>query len=109
MPLSPLDLAVRWDQLGYTSDAVATVRDLYARQDIGSFRRHFSAMVGPHDCLALVITPGQQQSGSVNRRVRDGRGAPWDDGWRPWHAQPMYAMHDEDFEPAAGAAGAAFL
>jgi len=41
----------------------------------------FTGAVRPHDVLALRITP------------LDG---PLDDGWRPWHGQPMYAVQEEN-------------
>jgi hypothetical protein len=44
----------------------------------------FTAAVSVHDVAALRLTP------------LDG---PRDDGWRPWHGQPMYAAWPESLVP----------
>lgn len=59
--------------LGFPTGTKATVRDLYARKDLGSATDSLTATVAPEDCAALRITP-------VSREVR--RLAL---GWRPWH------------------------
>ena len=64
------NITVFWEDLGYPSDMEATVRDLYAREDLGRFTRSFTAAVGIHDGLALKIIPKDPK--------------PDFDGWRPW-------------------------
>ena len=58
---------------GFSSLTRATVRDLYARADIGVFTGAFPAAVPLHGVLALRVTP-------VEPEERDTT-------WRPWHAQ----------------------
>ena len=64
------NITVFWEDLGYPSDMEATVRDLYAKQDLGKFKGSFTATVGIHDGLALKIIPKEPR--------------PDYDGWRPW-------------------------
>lgn len=49
----------------------ATVRDLYAEEDLGAHEDHFTATVDPHDVRAVLITPHTK--------------LPYFDKWRPWH------------------------
>ena len=64
------NITVFWEDLGYSSDMEATVRDLYAKKDLGRFTGSFTAAVGIHDGLALKIIPKEPN--------------PDFDGWRPW-------------------------
>ena len=43
------NFSVRWEQLGYTPDTEAAVRDLWRGEDLGVFTRSFSAEVGKLD------------------------------------------------------------
>ena len=51
------DVTVTWEQLGYPSDAQATVRDLHAEKDVGVFAEAFTAGVNIHDVVMVKITP----------------------------------------------------
>lgn len=64
------NVTVTWEQLGYPSDAQATVRDLHAGKDVGVFAEAFTAGVDIHDAVMVKITPlkGQQKY----------------EEWRPW-------------------------
>lgn len=64
------NITVFWEDLGYPDDMEATVRDLYAKQDLGRFTGSFTAAVGIHDGLALRIIPKEPK--------------PDFDEWRPW-------------------------
>eukprot|EP00891_Asterochloris_glomerata_P004554 jgi/Astpho2/4554/e_gw1.00067.147.1_t len=64
------NITVFWEDLGYPNDMEATVRDLYAKQDLGRFTGSFTAAVGIHDGLALRIIPKEPK--------------PDFDEWRPW-------------------------
>lgn len=50
-----------------------------AEKDLGEFVDSFTASVPVHDVAALRVTPLE---------------GPLDDGWRPWHGQPMYEAQD---------------
>lgn len=89
---------VRWNQLGFEQDLVANVRDLYREQDVGKFRTHFSAVVPPHDVAVLLVSPTSTSSRGRKEGLRVVNSNFWDDGWRPWHGQPMFQFHDEDLE-----------
>lgn len=84
-------ISVRWEALGYPPGARATVRDLYARLDLGVFSGVFTAEVGVHDVAALRITPLEAVLGA--------------DEWRPWQGQPMYAAEEREWGPDAARAG----
>ncbi|DBA83192.1 TPA: hypothetical protein ACH3X2_006708 [Trebouxia sp. C0005] len=64
------NVTVTWKQLGYPSDAQATVRDLHAEKDVGVFAEAFTAGVDIHDAVMVKITPLKSQQ-------------KYDD-WRPW-------------------------
>ena len=64
------NITVTWEDLGYPSDADATVRDLHAEKNLGTFRRAFTAAVDIHDARIVKITP---------KKVRPGY-----EEWRPW-------------------------
>ena len=61
-----------WEQLGYAADVKATVREMYARQDLGVHSGAYTATVDVHDVAALRITPSTKEQGHHE--------------WRPWHA-----------------------
>jgi len=64
------NVTVTWEQLGYPSDAQATVRDLHAEKDVGVFAEAFTAGVDIHDAVMVKITPLRSQ-----QKYED---------WRPW-------------------------
>ena len=64
------NITVTWKQLGFASDVEATVRDLHAEKDLGTFTEEFTGAVDIHDARMLRITP---------RHVS----LQYDD-WRPW-------------------------
>ncbi|KAL4458745.1 hypothetical protein ABPG75_013610 [Micractinium tetrahymenae] len=70
------NVTVYWEQLGLRRDQAAGVRDIYGGQDLGVFRGSFSAAIATHDVAVLRIAPLE---------------GPTNDGWRPWHGQPLYA------------------
>jgi hypothetical protein len=53
------------------------------------FSGSFSAAVAFHDVAVLRITPVE---------------GPWDDSWRPWHAQPLYAPQPANLAVPSAAA-----
>lgn len=77
-PLS--NITVTWRQIGFASDVKATVRDLHAEKDLGTFRHSFSGEVDIHDARMLRVTP---------HHVR-----PQYDSWRPWGAEEV-AAHEQ--------------
>ena len=70
------NITVTWGQIGFASDVEATVRDLHAEKDLGTFTEAFTGEVDIHDARILKVTP---------RHVR-----PEYDSWRPW------SEHEED-------------
>jgi hypothetical protein len=74
---------VRWAEIGLPEDATASVRDLFARRDLGDHLGGFTAEVKPLDVVALRITP---RAAAATEGVDD---------WRPWHGQRMFAMHSD--------------
>jgi hypothetical protein len=59
--------------LGFPVGTRATVRDLYAQRDIGTFDDAYTATVAPEDCAALRITPASPDATAAAHE------------WRPWH------------------------
>ena len=64
------NVTVTWEQLGYPSDAQATVRDLHAEKDVGVFAEAFTTGVDIHDAVMVKITPLKSQ-----QKYEE---------WRPW-------------------------
>jgi len=46
-----------WTQLGLPQGATATVRDLWARAELGPATGSFTASVPPHGCAMVRVTP----------------------------------------------------
>lgn len=67
------ELFVDWTWLGFPSDAEATVRDLFARKDMGIFRGSYTAQVNIHDVIMLRV-------------ILKGDASPYK-AWRPWTAK----------------------
>ncbi len=51
------DISVSWEDLGYPAHVSATVRDLWAKKDLGKSTGAFSATVSPHAVVMLRVTP----------------------------------------------------
>jgi alpha-galactosidase len=49
-------ITVRWEDVGLFPGGGATVRDLWAKKDLGLFTGSFETKVGPHDVAMLKIT-----------------------------------------------------
>jgi alpha-galactosidase len=49
-------LSVKWEDVGLFPGGSATVRDLWAKKDLGAFTGKFEAKVGSHDVAMLRIT-----------------------------------------------------
>jgi len=64
------NITVTWKDLGLDSDAEATVRDLHAEKDLGTFAESFTGAVDIHDARILRVTPRDAKPEYVN--------------WRPW-------------------------
>ncbi|EIE26102.1 glycoside hydrolase [Coccomyxa subellipsoidea C-169] len=63
-------ITLHWHHLGWEGDMAVTVRDLYAKKDLGLFTHNFTAVIPYHGVLALKLTPSKY----VNSF----------DQWRPW-------------------------
>ncbi len=51
-------ITVKWTDIGFSADRAATVRDLWARKDLGSFTGSFtSPHIHFHEVMMLKITP----------------------------------------------------
>jgi alpha-galactosidase len=51
------DMTVNWTEIGYTSEMTVAARDLWQKEDLGSFTGHFTASVPSHDVIMVRITP----------------------------------------------------
>lgn len=71
------NITVSWASIGYPSGAEATVRDLHAEKDLGTFSHAFTAAVDIHDARIVKITPRESQ--------------PEYEEWRPWSADSRSA------------------
>ncbi len=54
---SDVDISVSWEDLGYPAHLSATVRDLWAKKDLGKSTATFTAKVPSHGVAMLRITP----------------------------------------------------
>ncbi|MDT7840708.1 ricin-type beta-trefoil lectin domain protein [Streptomyces justiciae] len=61
---SAQNITVRWSDLGLTN-ANATVRDLWARADVGSYGTSYTASVPAGGSVMLTVTGGTEQSAST--------------------------------------------
>ena len=52
---SPASITVRWSDLGLLDSSPATVRDLWARKDLGAFHSSYSATVPAGDAAMLLV------------------------------------------------------
>jgi hypothetical protein len=51
----PAAIAVHWSDLGLSDSSPASVRDLWARKDLGSFDSSYSATVQSNDAAMLIV------------------------------------------------------
>lgn len=51
----PGAITVHWSDLGLSDSSLATVRDLWARRDLGSFNSSYSATVKSNDAVMLIV------------------------------------------------------
>ncbi len=51
------EIAFKWEEVGYPGHLPATVRDLWAKKDLGKFTGAFNAAVPSHGVLMLRVTP----------------------------------------------------
>jgi hypothetical protein len=50
----------KWTDIGLSADMAATVRDLWARKDLGTFTGSFKSQnIDPHSVVMLKVTPKQ--------------------------------------------------
>ena len=50
-------IAVTWEQIGYPTHLSAAIRDLWGHKELGKFTGRFSANVGSHAVVMLIIRP----------------------------------------------------
>jgi alpha-galactosidase len=55
---SETNIRVAWTDIGYPDSLSATVRDLWAHQDLGSHQGGFSAKVPSHGVVMVTVRPG---------------------------------------------------
>lgn len=53
----PRNISVSWEQLGWSAARAVSVRDLWAKQTLGTFTSSFSASVAFHEARIYVLTP----------------------------------------------------
>jgi alpha-galactosidase len=51
------EAAVHWEELGYTRNIPASVRDLWQHKDLGTFSGQFSARVASHGVVMVTVKP----------------------------------------------------
>jgi alpha-galactosidase len=51
-----VDVAITWDQLGWSSSATVSVRDLWARKDVGVFSGGLTRTIASHDVFFFRAT-----------------------------------------------------
>jgi hypothetical protein len=61
-------ITVHWGDLGLENSSSATVKDLWARKDLGSFNSSYSATVQPDDA-AMVVVRGRESNLTVYTAV----------------------------------------
>ncbi|MGP4013080.1 RICIN domain-containing protein [Streptomyces sp. 4N124] len=66
------NITVRWADLGLTN-ASATVRDLWARQNVGSYATGYTASVPAGGSVMLKVTGGTEAAGSTYEPASTGR------------------------------------
>ncbi|MGH9591887.1 MAG: glycoside hydrolase family 27 protein, partial [Bryobacteraceae bacterium] len=51
------EITVTWQELGYPTGVSASVRDLWAKKNLGKFTGRFTASVPSHGVVAVKVTP----------------------------------------------------
>jgi alpha-galactosidase len=51
------DMSVSWEELGYPAHLVASVRDLWAKKDLGKLAGSFTARVASHGVVMVKVAP----------------------------------------------------
>lgn len=74
------NITVTWRQIGFASDVKATVRDLHAEKDLGTFTNWFTGEVDIHDARMLRVVPHHVK--------------PKYDDWRPWAGKNFAEQRD---------------
>ena len=86
----PTPITVPWELLGYPSDILVTVRELYGRLDLGEFKGEFTARVNNGDVAVVRLEP--KEPSEVYEQ------------WRPWETEPAPAPSVAATNAAAAAA-----
>jgi alpha-galactosidase len=60
---APAEIAIDWARIGYPSRLAATVRDLWARKDLGRRTASYATSVRPHAAVIVRIVPVTDQRG----------------------------------------------
>jgi alpha-galactosidase len=60
---APAEIAIDWARIGYPARLTATVRDLWARKDLGRRTASYATSVRPHDAVIIRIAPITDQRG----------------------------------------------
>ena len=54
---TPVEIGVRWEELGYPGHLRIGVRDLWAGKNLGKFKHQFAAVVAPHGVVVVRAEP----------------------------------------------------
>jgi alpha-galactosidase len=54
---SEQEITAKWEDLGYSADISASVRDLWLHKDLGKFTGKFSASVASHGVVMVMVKP----------------------------------------------------
>jgi alpha-galactosidase len=54
---SDAEISANWESLGYPARVSASVRDLWAKKDLGKFTGKFTSNVAAHGVVMLLVTP----------------------------------------------------
>jgi hypothetical protein len=68
----PATIAVHWSDLGLNDPSSASVRDLWARKDLGSFDSSYSATMRSNDAVMLIIHGSEGKLTTYNLAGADG-------------------------------------
>lgn len=72
-------ITARWSDLGLAEASPASVRDLWARKDLGSFHSYFSAKVRTNDAVMLMIHGSEAKLTSYTPLHSEGTGGDLND------------------------------
>jgi hypothetical protein len=108
---SPTDITVHWEQVGWSPDTVAEVRDLYARRDLGVFTGSFTAKQLDNGDVAVLrvkqtVAPSAAKAagGGAAQGAASSSSSSSSSSWRPWHAPRLSSGKPVCSTPATGAA-----